>query len=198
MLKLPPRIVAATPYLDSDWVRYGVPAVLLAAIFFVSMRYQTDKVESPPSPPAVAARNPLRSSLPASSSAPEGRALTATQPYLQPAMPIPQRAVPPTAPRPYHQMATGAAPADVQTEGRRALCLAVQHALSGAGGTYSKMNVMRLAVGNYRGQGGPRAAIRAVNLALEQYKSGAWSEAQCPPTLGAAPLAKGAIAEVMR
>jgi hypothetical protein len=177
MLKLPSRIGAAVPYLESDWVRYGVPAVLLTAIFFVSMRY---KVEAPPSPPpTVAARNPVQRDHP-----------------LQ--MPMPQRAVVPTFPQPHRQMAMGAPPPDVQTEGRRALCIAVQQTLSGASKTYSKMNIMRFAVRSYRGEGGTRGAIRAVNVALGQYRSGVWSEAQCPPALGTAPLPKGAIAEAMR
>ncbi len=75
------------------------------------------------------------------------------------------------------------------------MCQGVQAALPHFNqGFLHKLEPVLLARKAYRGEGGPRMAVQAVDQALIDYNSGAWSEADCP---NAAALPKGIIGEVV-
>lgn len=195
---LPSSIMSAIPNAHSDWIRYGLPAVLLTAIFLVVMRYEADQLDSVPArPAAVQLTHPP--AQPRSFPVPES--VSAARPEMPPRKLEAERSPmqqfnPPRPPVPYGQPVP-AVLAGPQDEGRRAVCGSVQWALARVRPRNRKVKAMKRAIEAYRGQGGPQAADAAISRALADYGSGKWDEGQCPPT-GGPPLAKGAIAQVMR
>lgn len=193
--QLQSSLTTAIPDAQSDWIRYGLPAVVLTVIFFFAIRYESNNVESPL--PMVVAQKAAPSRLKAFASLPtsgenradisnrnpvQGAPLTAPAMTSRPSLPLRPPAV---------------ALAQPQAEARRALCSAVQYALARVKRGHWRAKAMEIAIRGYRGQGGPQAAEGVINSALVDYGRGKWDEAQCPPG-GVPPLAKGAIASVMR
>src|SRR5580704_14465417 len=81
ILGLPSLTRSAIPNAQSDWIRYGLPAVLLTAIFFVAMRYEGAQPDSVPArPPTVEPAHPA--TKPRSLSAPGS--ITAAGPEMPP------------------------------------------------------------------------------------------------------------------
>ncbi len=202
-MKFPSNIAGAITNLDSDWVRYGLPAVFLTIIFFFAIRFE-DQAEPPPAPPRVAAERPSRP--PPFSAAQPKVAILEDHPQMPPGNPAQSMAprnmamthpVAPQTAHPFGQLPASAI-ADPKTEGRRAVCIAIQRSLVSVRRRHRKGRALELAKGIYRGTGGPEAADEEVNTALSEYARGLWSEAQCPPTPGVPALPKGAIADVMR
>ncbi len=196
--RLPANLITAIPAAESDWVRYGLPAVVLTVIFFFAIRYETNDVESPVQRPMVVAPKPTAprskafAALPSSG---ENRADISNGNPVQ-GRPV---IVPPTSSRatvPFHPPAI-ALPLS-QSEGIRALCSATQYALARVKRSHWRAKAMEIAIQSYRGQGGPQAAEAAINSALADYGRGRWDETQCPSGGVTPALAKGAIAAVMR
>ena len=202
ILGLPSSIGSAISNPQSDWIRYGLPAVLLTAIFLVAMRYEADQLDAVPvRPPAVElthpAAKPRSFSIPGSVTAvrpemPPGNLETERSPTQHFNQPL----TPPRPPVAYRQPAP-AVLSGPQDEGRRAVCGSVQWALARVRPRNRKVKAMKRAIETYQGPGGSPAADAAVSRALADYGSGKWDESQCPAT-GGAPLAKGAIAQIMR
>ena len=189
---------AAALNVESDWVRYGLPAILLTAIFFFAMRLEAPKVALPLLRPPMGARK----------LAPPAATSFSVPPFTsgdRPKMPSNGTAqgmamTPPSssfrAAQPRGLTAVGALSRE-QVEGRRALCSAVQYALTRVKRKHWKTKAMEIATESYRGQGGPQAAGGAISSALTDYAGGKWDEGQCA-AVGGSPLSKGSIAEVMR
>jgi len=193
---VPLTIVAAIPTAQSDWVRYGLPAVVLTAIFFFAIRFEADNAATPPvQPPIAATKRPPSRATSFSSLERTGPGMPSGN--LDQGRSLTERSIAPRVPQPYNQPAA-AALSEPQAEGRRALCGAVQFALTRVKRKHWKTKAMENAIASYRGKGGSGAAEGAVNSALMDYGRGKWDEAQCPPTVGVPPLAKGTIGAVMR
>jgi len=196
-VKRPAEIVAAIANLDSDWVRYGLPAVLLTVIFFSAMRFEAGKVE-PPSAPPVSARNPLpprTGSFSVSPLATEDHPRAASGNFA-PGMAAMQQPIGIRPGVPFvHPPA--AAFSNPQVEGRRAVCGTAQLIIARGKRRRLILRARQIAIATYRGQGGPQAAEQAVNRTIDEYKHGIWSESQCPAAPGMPPLPKGAIAELI-
>lgn len=168
LIRLPGTITSAILNAESDWIRYGAPAVLLTAIFFFAMRFEAATV----APPQQLA--PARKATPAAATS-----LLSTAPNVAGNRPtLPEANL-----------------SEEQVAAERALCSAVALAVK-KNIEHRAARILRLAIETYRGQGGPEVAARAVNNALSDYKLGKWSEEQCPPDMPH--LSKGAIGEVCR
>jgi hypothetical protein len=169
LIRLPVTITSAILNAESDWIRYGVPAVLLTVIFFFAMRFETPTV----APPRDVA--PARRATPSAATS-----LLSTTPNNV------------AANRP---MLPAANLSEEQVAAQRALCSAVGLAVR-KNIEHRTARILRLAIETYRGQGGSQVAARAVNNALSDYRLGKWSEEQCPPDLPH--ISKGVIGEVCR
>jgi hypothetical protein len=198
ILGFPSAVAGGFLNAESDWIRYGLPAILLTAIFFFAIRSETPTATSPRLRPPVGAR---KTALPAaktfsvspfatgdhgkvpSSGIEQGRSMTPPSFVFHPAPPPVQPAM--------------AGLSKVQIAGRRAVCSAVQYSLARVKKKHWKSKAMEMAIQSYRGQGGPQAADGAVSNALTDYAHGTWDESQCT-ALGGSPLSRGATAEVMR
>lgn len=189
---------------DSDWIRYGLPAILLTGIFFVAMRVHDSGLPQPLAMPAA-----VRPAVSAPFVAPRPRArnlqveggnpMSAARPQS-----IPQpRNVARTPPLgasvggAARGQFTGAGLTDEQREGRRAVCEAVERVYpSVKRGKHRKNKALQIALSNYHGPGSDsEAASRAVTKAIDDYQRGAWSDEQC--NFGP-DLPKGAIEETLR
>ena len=199
ILSFPFTTISAILNAESDWIRYGLSAVLLTAIFFFAMRFEGANIESPPVRPATGARKVAPPGATLFSDSPKVIGDRPKMPYdnLESGMTVTQRSPAPAAAEPHGQAATDAL-SEQQTEGRRALCSAVGYVLGKVKKKHRKTKALAMAIKIYRGQGGPQAADRAVSGALEDYGRGRWDEDQCPPAVGGTPLPKGAIGEVVR
>jgi hypothetical protein len=199
ILSLPFTTIAAILNAESDWIRYGLPAVLLTAIFFFAMRFVGANIEAPPVRPPTGARQVAPPGAISFSDSALVRGDRPKMPYdnLEPGVRVPQRSTAPAAAERHGQPATDAL-SEQQTEGRRALCSAVGYVLRKVKKKHRKTKALAMAIEVYRGQGGPQAADRAVSGALEDYGRGRWDEDQCPPAVGGTPLPKGAIGEAVR
>ena len=198
ILSLPFTIFAAILNAESDWIRYGLPAVLLTAIFFFAMRFEAAKIESPPvRPPGARKIAPSGATSFSASPIVSGGRPKMPHDNLEPGTTVTQRSTAPVVAEPHGQPATDAL-SEQQTEGRRALCSAVGYVLNKGKKKHRKTNALEIAIEAYGGKGGPQAADRAISGALEDYGRGKWDEKQCPPAAGRAPLTQGAIGEVMR
>jgi hypothetical protein len=185
IIDLPVATVGAILNSESEWIRYGLPAVLLTVIFFFAMRR-----ESPPQLAPIGGTLSLQSrSSPANHPAmPQhgfARDLTLTVPGAPSGV----------AQRPAAPNVATAQRASVQ-EARRALCFATRVA-STTPAIRRKSTVLRYAVSGYRG-GGFQTAARAVNEAVSEYTAGKWNEDECPASPDGVRIAKGAIGEALR
>ena len=191
-------LATAFPNAQSDWIRYGLPAVVLTVIFFFAIRFESNNTEPPSQKPSIVAREAGSAGPPSrmtgfsgAQSVPENRADISNGNPVQGAPMIGHPIVPLPPPR-------VAASSQLQVDGRRALCGAVQYVLARVRRKHWKTNAMAMAIQTYRGASGDSpAAAAAINSALIEYGQGKWDETQCPPGGGAA-LAKGAIGTVMR
>ena len=196
---------------DSDWIRYGLPAILLTVIFFVAMRSNETSVVSPhlfsaktgsikPAPPALLSGQ--RARLPMTDGDnPASRAMTSTFPALPGATRPPSFGLV----RSPAGSATEAATADPhwadglseqQKDGRRAVCDATRRVYQSVKrGKRRKNKAMQTALGNYGNGADFDTANLAVTKALDDYGRGAWSEEKCNPGPG---LPKGAIGLTFR
>ncbi len=203
ILSLPSSLATGIFSSESDWVRYGLPAVLLTAIFFFAMRFQSGDVQTQPvAPPAPKAKPHAVAAKTAPQAAPAVAAAPPVANLAPPQRPPEPRRLPlqpPAAVAIAPPAAPGTQAMSVQEkEGRKALCNAVEYAVGRLKKRRRKVRALEMAFAAYRGPGGPQAAQQAVNAALQSYGAGSWDEAQCPTLSGTAPLPKGAIAEVMR
>jgi len=169
----------------SDWIRYGILAVLLTTVFYVLVRqplpsnFSSNEVQ-PPNGKVAALNPPLRSR-------PETHIPLARRQPMKPLISAPNS--------PTEQVASKPSGDSKQTDGRAAVCAAARTALPNfRAGKLSGRQAVRLAHETYRSAGGPQSPHEAVHDALTEYDAGAWSEADCPPGL---PLPKGTIGEIM-
>ena len=192
----PSRILASISDPHTDWIRYGVPAVLLTLIFFFAIRFQANRVDSVPT------LRPLRTSKIISPERPifagpsagdESRTLPQTT--AESRVPKPAIAALPRAGQP--QMPVAAGLTEQQIIGRKAVCDAAQFALSKVRKRHWRARALEFAMQAYQGRGGAQAANQAINTALQEYGRGIWDESQCLPSTGNK-LAKGVIAQVLR
>jgi hypothetical protein len=185
IIDLPVATVGSVLNAESDWIRYGLPALILTVIFFFAMRH-----DSAPVGGAASLQPPLNhqnhSAVPPDSLAPN---LTMTVPGAGASVPG-QQAVAPNLPS-----AQGIIPQ--QLEARRALCTAARLA-SSMPAIRRKPTVLRYAISGYKGSGGFQVAVRTVNEAAADYAAGKWSEDECPASPDGARLAKGAIGQALR
>lgn len=197
ILSLPFTIIVTILNAESDWIRYGLPAVLLTAIFFFAIRFEAANIETPPVRPPTGARKVAPPGATSFSASPIISGDRPKMPYgnLEPGMT--HRSTAAVAAGRYGQTATTAL-SEQQTEGRRALCSAVGYVFKKGRKKHRKSKALEMAVEAYRGQGGPQAADQAIRGALEDYGRGRWGEEQCPNATGSTPLPEGTIGEVMR
>ncbi len=202
---LPGRLFGAIFNSESDWIRYGIPAVVLTAIFFVAMRFEGPATESPSAQPNADLRKTIRPKPNVFSAAPMPAGNLPEKPDNNPpAMPAPepanevaaQPAGASAASGSFGQLQTGGSSPE-EIAGRQALCNAVR-IISKRASMHRGQIVIGMAIQSYQGPGGAEAAKPAVMKALSEYKSGAWSDEQCPSPLGTTPLPRGTIAGVMR
>ena len=188
ILKFPLDLLGRFLNAQSDWVRYGIPALILTVVLSITMANRSNDADSLQTPSNPTAARPAK---------PAGPAL------VQPGAPTREEVSEPPAdsapPKPRtQQLAAGAdqKPNAVgSAAGRIAVCQGVQAALPHFNqGFLHKLEPVLLARKAYRGEGGPRMAVQAVDQALTDYNSGAWSEADCP---NAAALPKGIIGDVV-
>jgi len=202
IVRLPTRALDPILSAESDWIRYGVPALVLTVIFFVLMRTQAPTTESsapPPSSAEVAAKSPLHSKLNPFSAAPappasppDEHSHNSPPPEQPPAAPANEVASqPPPASGSFGQTQGGAAQ---QTAARLALCNAVRYAATKPPQSRSRL-AMTMAMQTYRGPGASRDAVMQ---ALADYRRGGWSDEQCPTPLGVTPLRHGMIGSTIK
>jgi len=199
---LPTTVIGGVLNAESDWIRYGLPAVLLTTIFFVAMR-----VESPPAQMrALSVNRPTlhaavikegdRSKLSPPMAA--GDSTQRTVPLMQQRVDLNQRQRPaPSAANVANNAPHTEGAAADPAEARRSLCIAVGLA-SKITPNRRKARALRFAIAGYRGKGNFQVAERAVNDAISDYTAGKWSEAQCPPDPDGSRLPKGAIGEAVK
>jgi hypothetical protein len=185
IIDLPVATVGSVLNAESDWIRYGLPALILTVIFFFAMRH-----DSAPVGGAASFQSPINhrsgSAIPPNSFAPN---LTMTVPGAGASAPG-QQAAAPNLPN-----AQGITPQ--QLEARRALCTAARPA-SNMPAIRRKSTVLRYAVSGYKGSGGFQTAVRIVNEQLADYSAGKWSEDDCPASPDGVRIAKGAIGQALR
>jgi len=188
ILKFPLDLLTRFLNAESDWVRYGIPALVLTVVLSIAMASRSNNagsLQTPSNPRAASLRKPAGPAL------------------VQPGAPSREQVSEapvdsaPTQPQ-TEQLAAGAdqTPKVVgSAAGRIALCQGVQAALPHFNqGILHKLEPVLLARKAYRGGGGPKMAAQAVDQAITDYNSGAWSEADCPST---AVLPKGLIGDVV-
>jgi hypothetical protein len=201
ILELPSSIVAAITNLESDWVRYGLPAVVLTVIFSFAMRFDAGNIDSSLAPSADTKKVVVSAEAKPSSrfsDADEAHPPISTGMLGHEAVATQQFGAPRPA-QPYAQPPRSMTLSSPSNECRRALCGAVQYALARVEKKHRKMRAMQFAIEGCRAQsGGGQTGDLAVNSTLAEYERGIWDESQCPSIPGRAPLAKGAIAQVMR
>jgi hypothetical protein len=189
---------------DSDWVRYGLPAILLTGIFFAAMRVQDSELpqhhaitalaKPAVSAPFVAPRSRARDRK-VEAQNPVSGAMTQSIPHPNVVARVPSSGA--GARRAPVTNFTDAGLTDEQREGRRAVCEAVARVYASVKrGKHRKNRALQIAVSNYHGPGSdPDAAERAVTKAIDDYQRGAWSDEQC--NFGP-DLPKGTIGETLR
>jgi hypothetical protein len=200
ILELSSTILAAITNLESDWVRYGLPAIVLTVIFFFAMRFEAGNIDASLVSSADTKKVVVSAEAKPSagfSGADEAHPQISTGMLEHEAVAAPQFGASRPA-QPYAQPLGSMTRSNPATECRRALCGAVQYALARVEKRHQKLRAMQFAVEGCRVQGDRQTADRAVNSALAEYERGMWDESQCPSIPGRAPLAKGAIAQVMR
>ena len=202
IIGLPSRLLGSILNSDSDWIRYGIPAVVLTAIFFIVMRFEAPTTESPSAQmnadvrktirtkPNVFSAPPMPAGNPPEKSDNNPPAVLATESGNEAAT------KPSGASGTFGQLQTGGSSPE-EIAGRQALCNAVRITSKRPSMRRGQM-VIGMAIQSYQGPGGAEAAKPAVMKAFSNYKSGAWSDEQCPSPLGTTPLPRGTIAEVMR
>ena len=185
IIDLPAATFGAVLNAESDWIRYGLPALILTVIFFFAMRH-----DSAPVGGGASFQSPVkhqsRSAIPQNSFA---RNLMTTGPGAASSAPR-EQAVVPNPPN-----AQGITPQ--QLEARRALCTAARLA-SSMPAIRRKSTVLRYAISGYKGAGGLQSAVRIVNEQAADYRAGKWGEDQCPASPDGVRIAKGAIGEALR
>lgn len=205
ILRIPRAIIGSILNAESDWIRYGLPALLLTIIFSAMMvsKQSSTLPAQPASPqsssPSQAAERPHRviqhlhgprNPLPG-------------QPGVSPpAMPMAESRPPATdtsinAEARQKQLAAEAAKWGWKEEGRRALCDATRASIPDfKAGTLHKHYTIHLARANFRGD--RTMADKAVDQALIDYQRNVWDESQCPDAPGQPRMPKGAIDAVIK
>jgi hypothetical protein len=190
---------------DSDWVRYGLPAILLTGIFFVAMRFSDANVESPhPSSVTTASVKSLlsaplslrreRDRIPMSEGHSPGSG-TVAQAIPEPLVHAPlSRFAPATPPAGDPHWADGLSEQD--REARRAVCEAARRVNESVKrGKHRKNRAFQIAISGYRGGGDVDIANRVVTKAIDDYGRNIWSEEKCNP---GQVLSKGSIGATFR
>ena len=184
ILKLPLDLAERLLNTESDWIRYGLPALILTVALSIAMASKSDQGDSSRTPFRPRSVGLAKSAVSADgsndASANEQRADSPNNSAL--AKPQMGR------PAPELSKADGSA-------GRIAVCEAVKASLPDyKAGKLRKLEAIRRARQGYRGQNAPQMASQSVNQALLDYNAGVWSEADCPnPGL----LSKGLIGAVV-
>ena|ERR1700693_1517173 len=201
---LPGRVFGPVLGAQSDWIRYGIPAVVLTVVFFTAMRFQTATNEPPASQSNVDIRKAFRPKPNVFSAPPTGGANPSGQSDSNPPPVIanePANEAPPqpsgasSGPGTFGQVQAAGSPEQVAA--RQALCNAARF-LSNRPAPGRGRVVLRLAMQSYHGPGGSEGGRDAVMQAITEYNHGTWSDEQCPSPVGTTPLRKGTIGEVMR
>lgn len=206
ILRIPRAVINSILNAESDWIRYGLPAVVLTIIFSALM------LSKPASEPRESLQGPSHST--GAEGAQVGRQRTGTengsaseQPALAPSLSVPESAnafskrppstdVSAAAGSRQKELAAEAVKWGWRDEGRRALCQAVRDSLPDfKAGKLHKHRVVHLARSTFRGD--HEMADQAVDQALVDYARGTWSEAQCPEEPGHGPMSKGTIDAVV-
>jgi len=200
VVSLPVRALDPILSAESDWIRYGVPAVVLTVIFFILMRTQAPSTGSsvPPPSEAVQQRQPLHFGPKPFSATPQPAGNIPEVAANNPA-PISEPPVAPTnevvsQPAPasgsFGQMQGGGTPQQIAA--RLALCNAVRFAATRPAQARNRL-AMTMAMQTYRGPGGAEASRDAIMQAMAEYRRGVWSDEQCPTPMGTTPLRHGMI-----
>jgi|SRR5579872_3728226 len=198
---LPGRVFGPLLGAQSDWIRYGIPAVVLTVVFFTAMRFQAatdDTVASQSNVDVRKAFRPKPNVLAPAPANPSEQSANNPPPVLASG---PANEAPPQpsgasrGPGTFGQVQAAGSPEQVAA--RQALCNAVRFLSNRPSASRGKV-VLRLAMQSYHGPGGSEAGRDAVMQAVTEYKRGAWSDEQCQSPLGTTPLRKGTIGEVMR
>jgi len=207
ILRIPRAIIESILNAESDWIRYGLPAVLLTVIFSAMMlSKQASELAvpepMPASPHSKAAENVHRNfqQAEAPSSSPAERPAILPPPAAPPPE-VTQRHLPSVdtsvpAENRQRQLAAEAVKWGWKEEGRRALCDATRASIPDfKAGTLHKHFTVHLARANFKGE--REMADKAVDQALLDYQRHLWDETQCPEVPGQPRMSKGTIDAVI-
>jgi hypothetical protein len=170
---------------DSDWIRYGLPALILTIVLSIAMANKSEDSGSssiPSSPKSAVSTKPAFPAFVPRSESPAGPVSGVpkdsgwSKPGTDPFAAVTQKRE------------------EAGNAGRNALCSAVATVLPDyKAGKLRRMQLVLIAREAYHGPNGPQAAAQSINKAMADYTTGAWSEADCPNSPA---LPKGTIGDV--
>ncbi len=208
ILRIPRAIIDSILNAESDWIRYGLPALVLTVVFSALMLSKQGAGPEPQKPIEAPVHSKVAENFhrsfqqPAASngSLPERPAFSPP-----PAAPIaesnqvrlPAADAPAAAAGRQKELAAEAVKWGWREEGRRALCDAVRASIPDfKAGKLHKHYTIHLARANFKGE--REMADRAVDEALRDYERNLWNEAQCPEVPGQPRMSKGTIDAVIQ
>ena len=212
ILRIPRAIIDSILNAESDWIRYGLPALILTVFFSAMMlskqAAEPEQRETQPPPSRLKVAEPTRPPFqPAFQQAEVPNGPLPDRPAFSPPPAPPMAASnsngPPmansavSAEERQKQLAAEAVKWKWKDEGRRALCDAVRASLPAfKEGTLLKHTTIHQARADFRGD--REMADKAVDQALIDYERNLWDESQCPGTPGQPRMSKGTINAVMK